>query len=64
MKVLRNIDSNNIFPPNQVIKMLSQGKAYLGLITSYTGKHIKEQEREIAEVSEGENQHDGVNGGS
>jgi hypothetical protein len=48
--VLRNIDSNNIFPPNQVIKMLSQGKAYLGLITSYTSKHIQEQEKEIAEV--------------
>eukprot|EP01127_Copromyxa_protea_P023214 TRINITY_DN8636_c0_g1_i2.p1 TRINITY_DN8636_c0_g1~~TRINITY_DN8636_c0_g1_i2.p1 ORF type:complete len:893 (-),score=181.99 TRINITY_DN8636_c0_g1_i2:158-2836(-) len=49
IEVLRNIDSNNIFPPNQVIKMLSQGNAYLGLITSYTSKHIQEQEREISE---------------
>jgi len=49
LEVLRNVETNNLLPPLQVIKLLSQSSpAYLGLVKSYVTKYIIKEKKEIS----------------
>jgi len=50
LEVLKNVETNNLLPPLQVIKLLSQSSpAYLGLIKNYVTKFINKEKKEITQ---------------